>query len=89
MRKTLILSGWVLLLMMTVSLFAANIYAFVIDRESEVLALGFSTALGFIFGSFPTMVRDFMKPDETPPADAPSPPIDLARLRNETQPGGK
>lgn len=89
MRKTLILSGWVLLLAMAVGLVGANVYAFAIGRESDVLSAWGSAAIGFIFGSFPTMVRDFIKANETAPAGAPAPIIDLAKLRSETRPEGK
>lgn len=61
MRKTLILSGWVLTLVLAVGLIGANVYLAAVERPNEQISNWGSLAMGFIFGAFPTMVRDFLK----------------------------
>jgi hypothetical protein len=59
-NRTLILSGWVLLLTLVVGLPASAIYLHVIDRPSPEVDELAKSAMIFMFGAFPSIVRDFM-----------------------------
>ena len=58
--KTLILAAWVLMLVIIVLIMGANVYLMVTGQQNATLENWGSTALGFLFGSFITMVRDFL-----------------------------
>jgi hypothetical protein len=63
--KGLILSGWILLWLLTVGLFAAYAWLEAIGVHREALESWCGMAAGFTFASFPLMVRDFLKLPES------------------------
>jgi phosphoglycerol transferase MdoB-like AlkP superfamily enzyme len=62
MRKTLSLSGWILLLLLVVGLVGAAVYLHAIGQPSEVVDRWAENALVFMFGAFPAMVGEFYRP---------------------------
>jgi hypothetical protein len=59
-NRTLVLSGWVLLLVLVVGLTGASIWLHAAGIPSAFIDDMAKSALIFMFGTFPMMVRSFM-----------------------------
>jgi hypothetical protein len=60
--KAIVLSGWALTLLACLAIVAVTAYSLIVYRTVDETLKGFATlCLGFLFGSIPTMVKDFMK----------------------------
>lgn len=59
--RLMILTGWLLLLIICLCIIFSNLYMILVMgvAPGETLANWGSTVLGFLFGSFVTMVREF------------------------------
>jgi hypothetical protein len=66
LRKTLILSAWILMLLLSLMIVAASIYAIFNGIESTMLEMMASAVMGFYFGTFATMVSNYLKIDNAP-----------------------
>ena len=65
--RTIILIGWVFLLIIGIVVIGANVYMGIHGLElNETLSNWGGIVLGFLFGSFPTIMREFIsdKTDE-------------------------
>jgi hypothetical protein len=65
--RLIVLTGWVLLLTLVVGLVGGAIYLHAIGRPSEFIDDLAKSAVIFMFGAFPSMVRDFMRGDDEEP----------------------
>jgi hypothetical protein len=60
--KIVILSGWALTLLTCFAIVGVAAYSLIVYRTIDEALKGFATlCLGFLFGSIPTMVKDFLK----------------------------
>jgi hypothetical protein len=61
--KTVILSGWSLLLLACLVVIAAATWQLCAHQAIDDTLKGFATlCFGFLFGSFPALVKDFINP---------------------------
>lgn len=58
--RTLIITGWVLMLMLAVGILGANVYAMISGIANDTLTNWGGIVMGFVFGAFPAMARDFI-----------------------------
>ena len=63
--RTLIVAGWTLMLLIAVGILGACVYAMLTGIENETLTNWGGVVMGFVFGSFPAIARDFMSDEES------------------------
>lgn len=60
MRKLLVLSAWVLMLLLSLIIVVASIYAIFHGIDSKLLEMMASAVMGFYFGTFATMITNYL-----------------------------
>lgn len=58
--KILILSAWILMLILAIAIIGGNVWAMLHGIQNETLTNWGSIVMGFIFGSFVSVVKDFI-----------------------------
>lgn len=63
--KGVVLTGWILLMLTCVGIIAANVLLWVTGNEvPETLSNWGSAVIGFLFGSFITLLKEFISDNE-------------------------